>query len=129
MTNIEIAKAYIQAVQQGDQASLGELLSPTITWHQPGDNRFSGIHSGIAAVGGLIGQMMAVSEGSFAITAANRFLANGDLVAVEIEFAGARGGAKMSQPGIDLLRISDGKIVEVWLFSSDPAEEDAFWGK
>jgi len=35
----------------------------------------------------------------------------------------------MDQPGIDLLRIVDGKIVEVWLFSSDPEQEDAFWGK
>ena len=27
--------------------------------------------------------------------------------------------------GIDLLRIAGGQIVEVWLFSSDPAQEDA----
>jgi hypothetical protein len=44
-------------------------------------------------------------------------------------FAGRREGARMDQPGIDLLRIVDGKIVEVWLFSSDPEQEDAFWGK
>ena len=127
MTNLEIARAYVTAVQQGDQAALGELLSPGIIWHQPGNNRFSGTHTGIAAVGGLLGRMMEVSKGSFAITAANRFMANGDLVAMEIEFSGERDGVTLSQPGIDLLRFSEGRIVVMWLFSSDPAEEDSFW--
>jgi uncharacterized protein len=31
--------------------------------------------------------------------------------------------------GVDLLRIADGKVAEVWLFSADQAAEDAFWGR
>jgi hypothetical protein len=42
-------------VQTGDQATLGSLLSPEIVWHQPGNNRFSGVHRGIPAVGGIAG--------------------------------------------------------------------------
>ncbi|CAN7580558.1 nuclear transport factor 2 family protein [Rhizobium sp. LjRoot254] len=129
MTTIDIGKAYIKAVQTGDQATLGELLSPQVIWHQPGDNQFSGTKNGIAEFGAMMGAMMAKSGGSFAITHAHRYLANGDLVAIEIEFVGQREGAKVDQPGIDLLRMQDGKIVEVWLFSSDPEEEDRFWGK
>ncbi|MGX9987844.1 nuclear transport factor 2 family protein [Rhizobium sp. WSM1274] len=125
MTTIDIGKAYIKAVQTGDQATLGELLSPQVIWHQPGNNQFSGTKNGIVE----FGAMMAKSGGSFAITHAHRYLANGDLVAIEIQFAGQREGAKVDQPGIDLLRVQDGKIVEVWLFSSDPEEEDQFWGK
>jgi ketosteroid isomerase-like protein len=128
MTPIDIAKSYIKAVQTGDQAALGGLLSPQVTWHQPGNNQFSGTRNGIAEVGGMLGAMMAASGGSFAITHAHRYLANGNLVAIEIEFAGHREGAKLDQPGIDLLRVEDGKIVEVWLFSSDPEQEDTFWG-
>lgn len=129
MTNIDIAKNYIKAVQTGDQAALGTLISPEIVWHQPGNNRFSGTKNGIAAFGAMFGAMMSASGGTFAITQAHRYLANGDLVAIEIEFAGQRDGATLKQSGIDMLRIADGKIVEVWLFSSDPAQEDAFWGK
>ncbi|MBY5443013.1 nuclear transport factor 2 family protein [Rhizobium leguminosarum] len=129
MTTIDIGKAYIKAVQTGDQATLGELLSPQVIWHQPGNNQFSGTKNGIAEFGAMMGAMMAKSGGSFAITHAHRYLANGDLVAIEIEFAGQREGAKVDQPGIDLLRVQDGKIVEVWLLSSDPEEEDQFWGK
>ncbi len=129
MTNIDIAKSYITAVQTGDQAALGSLISPHVVWHQPGDNQFSGVKNGIAEFGAMFGGMMAASGGTFAITHAHRFLANGDLVAIEIEFAAQRDGIKLDQPGIDLLRIADGKIVEVWLFSSNPEQEDAFWGK
>jgi ketosteroid isomerase-like protein len=129
MTEIDIAKSYIKAVQSGDQAVLGSLISPQVVWHQPGDNQFSGVKNGIAEFGEMFGGMMAASGGTFAITHAHRFLANGDLVAIEIEFAAQRDGIKLDQPGIDLLRIADGKIVEVWLFSSNPEQEDAFWGK
>ena len=128
MTNIDIAKSYIKAVQTGDQAVLGSLLSPQVIWHQPGNNQFSGSKHGIAEFGAMMGAMMAKSGGSFTITHAHRYLANGNLVAIEIEFAGQREGAKVDQAGIDLLRVEDGKIVEVWLFSSDPEQEDAFWG-
>ncbi|MDX3525451.1 hypothetical protein P1P75_03135 [Streptomyces sp. ID05-39B] len=34
----------------------------------------------------------------------------------------------MGMDGVDLLRIGNGKITEMWLFSADPAAEDAFWG-
>lgn len=128
MTNIDTAKAYINAVQSGDQAALGNLLSPQIVWHQPGNNRFSGIKNGMAELGPMLGGMMEVSGGSFAITHVHRYLANGDLVAIEIEFAAEREGASLSQSGIDLMRVVDGKIVEVWLFSSNQQQEDTFWG-
>lgn len=129
MNTIDIAKAYIKAVQTGGQAALGNLLSPQIVWHQPGRNRFSGLKKGMAEVGTMLSAMIEVSGGTFAISHAHGYLANGDLVAIEIEFVGERPSAKLSQRGIDLLRIADDKIVEVWLFSSDPEQEDAFWGR
>jgi ketosteroid isomerase-like protein len=128
MTNIDIAKSYIKAVQTNDQSILGALLSPQVIWHQPGKNQFSGTKNGIAEFGAMMVAMMEKSGGTFAITHAHRYLDNGNLVAIEIEFSGQRDGANVDQPGIDLLRIEDGKIVEVWLFSSDPEQEDAFWG-
>ena len=62
----------------------------------------------------MLGKMMEVSKGTFAITSADHYMAN---------------GMKLKQPGVDLIRIEGGKIVEVRLFSSDQAQEDAFWGR
>ena len=53
---------------------------------------------------------------------------NGDWVAIELEFAAQRDGMKLAQPGIDLLQIENGQIIEARLFSSDQAAEDEFWG-
>lgn len=129
MGNIEIAKAYIKAVQTGDQAMLGSLISPDVVWHQPGNHQFSGTHRGMAAVGPMLGKMMEVSNGTFSITHADHYMANGDCVAITLEFAGEANGIKLKQPGVDLLRIEGGNIVEVWLFSSDQSQEDVFWGR
>ena len=129
MNNIDITKTYIKAVQTGDQATLGSLISPDVVWHQPGSTQFSGTHRGMAAVGALLGKMMEVSRGTFAITRADHHMANGDWVAVTLEFAGQANGIELKQPGVDLIRIEGGKIVEVRLFSSDQNQEDLFWGQ
>lgn len=129
MNNIDIAKTYIKAAQTGDQAILGSIISPDVIWHQPGNNQFSGTHQGMAAVGPMLGRMMEVSKGTFAITRADRYMANGDWVAITLEFAGEANGIKLNQPGVDLIRIEGGKIVEVRLFSSDQQQEDEFWGR
>lgn len=129
MNNIDIAKAYIKAVQTGDHATLGSLISPDVIWHQPGKNRFSGTHRGMAAVGPMLGAMMEVSKGTFAINRADHYMANGEWVAITIEFGGEANGIKIKQPGVDLIRVEGGKIVEVRLFSGDQHQEDEFWGQ
>ena len=127
--NIDIAKAYITAVQTGDQATLGRLISPDVLWHQPGNHQFSGSHRGMAQVGPMLGKMMEVSQGTFAITRADHYMANGDWLAITLEFAGQANGIQLKQPGVDLLRIEGGQVVEGRLFSGDQAQEDAFWGR
>lgn len=129
MNNIEIAKTYIKAVQTGDQATLGSIISPEVIWHQPGNNQFSGTHRGMADVGPMLGKMMEMSKGTFAITRADHYMANGDWVAITLEFVGEANGNKLKQAGVDLIRIEGGKIVEVRLFSSDQHQEDVFWGQ
>ncbi len=129
MNNIDIAKTYIKAVQTGDQATLGSLIAADVIWHQPGNNQFSGTHIGMAQVGPMLGRMMEVSKGTFAITSADHYMANGDWVAITLEFAGEANGLKLRQPGVDLIRVEGGKVVEVRLFSSDQTQEDAFWGR
>ncbi|MDT0572959.1 nuclear transport factor 2 family protein [Streptomyces sp. DSM 3412] len=127
-TNTDIARAYFQAVQTGDMATLGELLHADIVWHQPGANQFSGERKGRDAVFQMLGSMMETSGGTFAIDKIHTLMGNGDLVAATIHFSGRHDKASMSMEGVDLLRVENGKITEMWLFSADPAAEDAFWG-
>ncbi len=124
-----VARTYFDALGRGDIPTVMAQFDDAVTWHQPGANRFSGIHEGVDAVGALLGGMMAVSEGSFQLGVTGPHMLNGGLVAVPVRFTGTRAGASMDMAGVDLLTVRDGKITEVHLFSEDSAAEDAFWGR
>ncbi|MFE3460161.1 nuclear transport factor 2 family protein [Nocardiopsis aegyptia] len=125
---LTVVSRYFDALAAQDFATVAAVFADDIVWHQPGGHRFSGTHSGSAAVNELIGGMMAVSEGTFELTVTGTPMANGALVAAPVRFAGRRTGAEMAMDGVDLLRIDGDRIAEVWLFSADQRAEDAFWG-
>lgn len=127
--NIDVARSYFQAIQTGDLDTVGKLLDKDVVWHQPGANRFSGVRKGREDVFQMLGGMMEASQGSFAIDKVHALMGNGELVATTIHFVGRHDKSSIAMDGVDLLRFKDGKIAEVWLFSGDPAAEDAFWGQ
>ena len=127
--NIELVKKYFSSIQTGDLETLGALVAKDVVWYQPGENKFSGTHTGAEAVFGMIGGMMEVSGGSFKIDKVHAVMANGSKVAASVRFSGERDGISMAMNGVDILTIKDGQISEAWLYSEDQAAEDAFWGK
>jgi uncharacterized protein len=124
-----VAATYFDALGRGDVPTAMAQLSPAVTWHQPGANRFSGDHRGLEGVGALLGGMMEVSAGTFQLAVTGPAMVNGDQVAVPVRFSGQRDGVAMDMAGVDLLTVRDGSIVEVHLFSADEAAEDDFWGR
>lgn len=127
-TPLAVATRYFDALESGDFATVSATFADDIVWHQPGANQFSGSHHGAAAVGEMIGGMMTVSEGTFALKRNAPLMVNGTTVAAPVHWTAKRSGAEMDGVGVDLMRVEGDKIVEVWLFTADPAEEDAFWG-
>ena len=127
-TPLDIATRYFDALGRGDVPTMMGMLDAEVTWYQPGRNQFSGTHRGVDGVGRLLGAMMTVSEGTFGLTVEGPMMVNGDQVAVPVRFAGRRDDATMDMSGIDLLSITEGKIVAVQLFSADGDAEDVFWG-
>ncbi|HEY1093622.1 MAG TPA: nuclear transport factor 2 family protein [Glycomyces sp.] len=124
-----VARTYYEAMSAGDIPTATSLFAADIAWHQPGDHRFAGLKDGAAAVGEMIGAQMALTEGTFELKFTGEPMVNGALAAIPVHFAGKRDGAEMSMDGVDVFRVEDGKIVEMWLFSADQDAEDAFWGK
>jgi len=125
----KVAQRYYEAMSSGDIPTATGLFAAEIQWHQPGSHRFAGLKNGPAAVGEMIGGQMALTGGSFALEFTGGPMINGDLAAFPVHFSGKRDGAEMSMKGIDVLRVEDGKIAEMWLFSADQDAEDAFWGQ
>ncbi|RSM81577.1 nuclear transport factor 2 family protein [Kibdelosporangium aridum] len=128
MSVAAVAQKYFDALQAKQFDVVAGMLADDIVWHQPGGNRFSGTHHGAGAVNTMIGGMMEVSRGTFALSLRSAPMMNGDLVAAEIRFSAEREGASLAQDGVDVMRIADGQIVEMWLYSGDQKDEDDFWG-
>lgn len=127
-TPIGIVGAYFGALAAGRVEDALAFLSTDVEWHQPGQNQFSGVHIGPNSVHQLIGGMMAVSRGTFAVAPTGQLMANGNLVAAPVRFSGTHAGLELDQEGLDLFTVRAGKITVVHLFSSDGRSEDEFWG-
>ncbi|MDO4260065.1 MAG: nuclear transport factor 2 family protein [Actinomycetaceae bacterium] len=125
---LDIAQTYMNAVTSGDLATAVSTFAADIIWYQPGHHHLSGAHSGVEAIGTLIGAMVTETEGTFRLEVASNPMVNGEWVAFPVHFSGEKDGRTLDMDGIDLLRIDGDKIVEVRLFSASQADEDIFWG-
>ncbi|MCL1668311.1 nuclear transport factor 2 family protein [Elizabethkingia ursingii] len=125
--NVEIVQSYFDAVSRGDFAKIDILFADEIVWNQPGNGIQSGIYTGKEEVFKHLGNFMKWSAGTFAIDTIDYLTDNGSFVAASIHFSAEKGDQKLSMKGIDLLRVEDNIIKEVWLFSEEIEAEDDFW--
>ncbi|CCV66312.1 conserved hypothetical protein (DUF1486) [Paracholeplasma brassicae] len=125
---LEVFNAYNDALVKGDFPAVFEQMVDDVKWHQPGKNSLSGLVVGKQALGAHLGQFAERSNGTFKVVT-NWVSSNDDLVAANVTFLADRDGIKLDMNGIDLFRIKDGKIQEVWLFSSEQDVEDSFGNK
>ena len=128
MSATDIVGQYGAAMAAGDMQALAETFAADAVWHQPGASRVSGDKVGPAAIIAHLGHFMELSDGTFALETESA-TESGDLVSVTVHFRAVREGrAALDQHGVDVFRVADGRIAEVWLISEDQSAEDAFWG-
>lgn len=125
--NVAIVQSYFTAVAKGDFDTVGSLFADDVIWHQPGNGVQSGTFNGKAELFAHLGNFMKWSNGTFAIDEIEYVTDNGDLVVASIHFKADKEGKTLSMKGVDLLRIENDKIKEVWLFSERIEDEDGFW--
>ncbi|WP_332661800.1 nuclear transport factor 2 family protein [Aeromicrobium sp.] len=125
---IDAYMTYDRALTSGDMPGLAAALHADAVWHQPGDHPLSGDHVGQDAVMALLGGFMERSGGTFALSKSAPPMVNGAYVAVLVSFSATREGrAPLDMAGVDVFRVEDGLIREVWLYSADQSVEDEFW--
>lgn len=129
MSAIDVVGQYGAAMAAGDMEALAATFSTDAVWHQPGTNPLSGDHVGPDAIIAHLGRFMQVSGDTFALETESATEA-GDLVSTTVRFSAQRADrADLDQHGIDVFRVADGRIAEVWLISEDQDAEDRFWGE
>ena len=127
MTKTEVVNQFYVSLAKGDFEKVSSLLSDDLVWHQPGKGSLSGTYEGKEAVFSHLGKMSELSGGTFAIDQIDYITENNNLVAAAVAFEVFAFDKSMRMRGIDVYRVEDDKIQEVWLFSERIDEEDAFW--
>lgn len=123
-TNISTVQKYFESLQKGDLETLGGLFADDVVWHQPGEGRFSKTYHGKQELFSLFGRFMEISQNSFKIDSVGHIMANGNLVSSTLHFSARKlNGQSITMNGVDLMKVENGKIAEVFLFSEDQAAE------
>ena len=127
MTKTEVVNQFYVSLAKGDFEKVSSLLSDDLVWHQPGKGSLSGTYEGKEAVFSHLGRMSELSGGTFAIDQIDYITENNHLVVAAVAFKALAFSKSIQMRGIDLFRVENDKIQEVWLFSEHIDEEDAFW--
>ena len=126
--NIQTVTTYFESLAKGDFEKLGNLFADDVIWHQPGKGQLSKTYFGKQEIFSLFGKFMEISEGSFKIDKVESIMSNADYVTATLNFSAKKSnGQSISMSGVDLMKIQNGLIKEVYLFSSDSSAEDEFW--
>jgi ketosteroid isomerase-like protein len=123
----QTVKDYFKSLAEGNLEKLGSLLAEDIIWHQPGNGCLSKTYFGKKEVFELFGRFMNISLGSFKIDHVHHIMANGPYVTATLQFSAKNKSSSISMNGVDVMKIENGKIKEVFLFSADQNAEDNFW--
>ena len=124
---MKVFNTYTEALSRGDFEAAFETMADTIVWHMGGESSLSGIIKGKQALGERLGEFAKRSNGTFRVM--TEWAASNDcFVAASVVSLAEKGNEKLNDPGIDLFKIEDGKIQEVWTFAEQQSAEDTFWG-
>lgn len=123
---MKVFNTYTEALSRGDFEAAFETMADTIVWHMGGESSLSGIIKGKQALGERLGEFAKRSNGTFRVM--TEWAASNDcFVAASVVSLAEKGDEKLNDPGIDLFKIEDGKIQEVWTFAQYQTVEDKFW--
>src|ERR687887_202195 len=123
--NEDLIRRGYAAFSAGDLDTLRELFAADAVWHTPGHSVLAGDHRGIDAILGFFGQTMELTGGTFRAELPD--VVAGDEHGVGLHVARAeRQGRTLEDRSVLVFHIRDGKVPEVWQYSSDVDAFDRF---
>jgi uncharacterized protein len=121
--NEELARKGYEAFANGDMGTMRQLLDPDVMWHSPGRNPLAGDYRGIDEVLGFFGRTMETTQGTFRAQVED-VMVNDRGAAVVQRSTAQRHGKSLDDIGVNVFRIQDGRVVEVWQHWGNPYAVD-----
>ena len=123
----DTVRRFYAALAERDFATAQACFAPEAVWHMPGASPIAGDHHGWAGIrDGFLAKLGPQSGQTFRAELLD--IAIGEEVVVAVQRATADyQGRSLDVSGCQLIRIADGRIVEVRGHYSDQYALDAFW--
>jgi ketosteroid isomerase-like protein len=125
--NEELLRRYFKATESEDLATLDELFADNITAHIGGRHALSRDFQGKEAVFGFFGQLAERSGGTARLHLQDALTDDWFAVAL-VELAGTAGGEVLDgERAVLVLRIQNGRFVELWSHHYDQQKMNRVW--
>jgi ketosteroid isomerase-like protein len=118
-SNGEVIRQGFEAFDNGDMATIAEILAPDVVWHASGQHALSGEFRGQDEVFGYFGKLLQLTEGTFR-QEIHALLADDDHVVVLANTNWDKPRPFAGQ-NIYIWHVVDGRATECWLVETDQA--------
>jgi ketosteroid isomerase-like protein len=126
--DVAVVRRLYAAVVARDLAAIEECFHEDAVWHLPGTNALSGTHRGWSALRDILrAKQGPISGGTFRAELLDLAVGTEFIVAV-VHARAERADLRLDQTVCQLMRVQEGKIVEVRGHYADEAALNAFWG-
>jgi uncharacterized protein len=126
-SNAELVRSGYEAFASGDIPAVLAIFADDISWTIPGRSPISQTYTGHDEVLGFFGQLMERSNGTFGLDIHDVLDNGADKVALLVTESAQRDGASLSDLGVHVWTVQDGKATHFHAFSGDQYANDEFW--
>ena len=124
--NVQRLREGYEAFSAGNFAVLEDLWAHDIRWHTPGHGQLSGLYEGPAAIFGLFGRVMELTDGTFRVQPL-ALLADDTYGVAVVMLTGRRDGLTLQVQNAQVSRFEGDRVVEFWDTSTDQDALDEFF--
>jgi ketosteroid isomerase-like protein len=123
----EIMKRYVEAFKRKDWEAATAFWAEDIVLHAQGRHPLAGDFFGKQAFLEHVGRVSAQLGGTIELVEVYDVMFSAEHAAAWVKERAVRGEHSLVFDRVNVYRMSDGKIVELWTYDSDPYALDEFW--
>jgi len=121
-----LVRRLYQDFESGDLDLLAVVMAQNVVWHEPGRSSLAGDYKGPGAVLNFLGQLKALSGGTFKIEVLD-VLSKPDRAVVFQRETATRNGKTLDVIAALDFEIHHEKVTEVTVYQADTYQFDEFW--
>ena len=123
----EAMKRYVEAFKRKDWDAATAFWADDIVLHAQGRHPLAGDFFGKQAFLDHVGRVSVQLGGTIELVEVYDVMFSAEYAVAWVKERAVRGGRSLVFDRVNVYRMSDGKITELWTYDSDPYALDEFW--